>query len=197
MSAIVESQHPPATVNGEGVRAHRWTRAEYHRLGEEQFLKGKRTELIRGEIIDMSPRNWPHVVACRKVAEILERAFAGIGWVARQEPLNLIESEPEPDVAVIEGRFEDYADHPTKALLVVEVADSTFKYDTTTKADLYAEKGIPEYWVLDLDGRQLIVFRDPTSNASGLKYRTRQTLAVGQSITPLNATSAQIRRAHV
>ncbi|MGL6095062.1 MAG: Uma2 family endonuclease, partial [Fimbriiglobus sp.] len=76
----------------------RFTRDEYYRLGELGFFRTKRVELIRGEIVEMSPKGWPHVVAVRKTADVLDAAFAGIGWVARQEPVNLTDSEPEPDV---------------------------------------------------------------------------------------------------
>jgi Fe2+ transport system protein FeoA len=61
-------------------RPFRFTRGQYHRLGELGFFNGKRVELIRGEIIEMSPKNWPHVVGCRKTGYALERTFAGIGW---------------------------------------------------------------------------------------------------------------------
>ena len=177
----------------DGPRLHRWTREEYHRLAEQHFLDGKRTELIRGEIVEMSPRNWPHVVACRKCRDILEQVFQSIGWVSHQEPLNLIESEPEPDVAVLPGRFEDYNDHPTNAILVVEVAQSSLHYDLTTKAKLYAEKWIPEYLVVDLEHNQLVVFRDPgATTTANAEYQSRQTFTTGQTITPIHAPSATI-----
>src|SRR5581483_4658354 len=137
----------------------------------------------------------PHVVASRKTAEVLERAFAGVGWVSRQEPISLPDSDPEPDVAVLAGRFEDYSDHPTTALLVVEVADTTLSDDTTEMAEVYAEAGVAEYWVLDLNGRQLIVFRDPHPLSTALgatAYRQRQTFGPADRVSPLAAPNASI-----
>jgi Uma2 family endonuclease len=174
-------------------RPWKWTREQYYKLGELGFFDGRRVELIRGEIVEMSPKNWSHVVGCRKTAESLERAFAGIGWVSRQEPVNLSDSDPEPDVSVLPGRVEDYADHPTTAALIVEVAESSFFYDTTTKAGLYAEKGIPEYWVLDLENRRLLVFRDPAPiPAGGASYRTQKVFGPADSVSPLAAPSASV-----
>jgi Uma2 family endonuclease len=190
MSARVPSQPtPPAT----DPRPWKWSRKQYYRLGELGFFDGHRVELIRGEIVELSPRNWPHVVACRKVAEVLEKVFTGLAWIAKQEPVDLTESDPEPDVSVIAGRFEDYVDHPTTALLIVEVADTSLFYDTTTKAGLYAEKGVPEYWALDLTNRRLLVFRDPAPIAAGgASYRTQLTLSSNESVTPLAVPAASV-----
>ena len=176
-------------------RPFRFSREQYFRLGELGFFAGKRVERIRGEIREMSPIGWPHIVGCRKTAELLLQVFAGVGWVYKADPLNLTDSDPEPDVAVIPGRFEDYATHPTTALLIVEVADATIDYDTTTKAEVYAEAGIPDYWVLDLNARQLIVFRDPAPLPAGLgatAYRTRILLTLADIVSPLAAPNATI-----
>lgn len=172
----------------------RWTREQYSRLGELGVFNGQRVELIKGEILEMSPKGWPHVVGCRKTAEALEKAFAGIGWVARQEPLGTVDSEPEPDVSVLPGRFEDYTDHPTTALLIVEVADTSLDYDTTTKAELYATAGIGDYWVLDVVNARLLVFRDPQPIAAGgTAYRTHLSFTPTDSIAPVSASSNSIR----
>lgn len=178
-----------------GPRRWRWSREDYYRLGALGFFRGRRVELLLGEIVEMSPIGWPHVVACRKVAERLETIFAGLAWISRGEPLNLTHSEPLPDVAVIPGRFADYTDHPTTAWLVVEVADSSLDLDTTTKAELYATAGVPEYWVLDLGGRRLLVYRDPAPLPAGLgatAYRTQGVLGAGEAVTPLAAPAAAV-----
>lgn len=188
MSAVLTPQ--PQTFAG---RRFRFTREQYYRLGELGFFDGKRVERIRGEIVEMSPKNWPHVVAARKTAEILERAFAGVGWVSRQEPISLPDSDPEPDVAVLPGRFEDYADHPTTALLVAEVADTSLFDDTTEMAEMYATAGIADYWVLDVLGRQLIVFRNPTPiPGGGAAYRDKSTFGPADRVSPLAAPGACI-----
>ncbi len=173
----------------------RLTREQYHELGELGLFDGKRVELIRGEIIEMSPINWPHQLGKIKLARVLGLAFAGVGWVNEQGPLATGNSEPQPDVAVIPGRPEDYADHPQLALLVVEVADTTLSDDTTTKAELYATAGIADYWVLDLNGRELHVFRDPQPLPTALDattYRTHDTFGPADSVSPLAVPNALV-----
>lgn len=177
-----------------------FTREQYRHLAALGFFAGRRTELIFGEIYQMSPMGWPHVIACNKVANVLREVFRGFGWVNAEHPFAAAESDPEPDVSVIPGRMEDYTDHPTAALLVVEVADSTLGYDTTTKAELYATAGIADYWVHDVDGRRLLVFRDPVALPAGLgatSYQTHLTLTDAGTVSPLAAPAAVIRVAHL
>lgn len=177
------------------VRPFRYTRAQYFRLAELGFFDGKRVERVHGEVVEMSPTDWPHVVACRKTGEVLDKVFGGVGWVSRgDQPIALADSDPEPDVMAVAGRFEDYADHPTSALLIAEVANTTLARDTTTKVELYAEAGIPEYWVLDLVHRRLLVYRDPSDELiDGATYRTRLTFGEGDAVTPLAVTAASVR----
>jgi Uma2 family endonuclease len=98
--------------------------------------------------------------------EVLRRIFS-TGYTLRgQAPLALDEhSEPESDIAVVEGAIRDFVSaHPQTAVLVVEVADSTLQYDRTTKARLYARNSIPEYWIVNLQERRLEVYRHPVSD---------------------------------
>jgi len=175
----------------------RFTREQYYQLGRLGFFDGRRVERIHGEIVERGPVGWLHVVSCRKTAELLERIFVGMGWVSRNEqPLALTDSDPQPDVMVVAGRFEDYSDHPTTALLVVEVTDSPLARDTTTKAELYASAGVTDYWVIDLDNHRLLVFRDPIALPAGLgatAYRTQLTLGPTDSVAPLAALAAACR----
>ncbi len=101
---------PPTRPN----KPYRFTREQYYEMGKLGYFDGKRVELIFGEVVEMSPINWPHVVGCRKTAELLERIFAGAAWVGRADPINLTHSDPQPDVAVFPGRFEDYTTHPPR-----------------------------------------------------------------------------------
>ena len=199
MSAIATPPAPAGTTTPPpahpGPKPWKWTREQYYELGRRGFFNGKRVELIFGEIVEMSPIGWFHRVGCRKTAEVLERAFAGVAWVDRAEPLDLAESDPQPDVSVHPGRFEDYTGHPTTALLLVEVSDATLDFDLATKAELYATAGVPEYWVLDVTGRQLVVFRDPQPLAAALgavAYQTRLTLAATDSVSPLHAPNVTV-----
>src|SRR5205823_4742027 len=107
-------------------RTRKWTRAEFYRLAEQGYFRGQRAELIEGEIMVMSPQNWPHASAVDKTAETLRREWVGGVWVRAQLPLNLgLATDPEPDLSVVAGKREDYDDHPTTALLIIEVSDTT------------------------------------------------------------------------
>ena len=170
----------------------RFTREQYYRLADMGYFNGRRVERIRGEIVEMSAVNWPHTITKNTISRVLHTAFeaTGLGWVNEQGPVTLPDSDPEPDVAVYRGKLLDYTDHPTAAdtLLVVEVAHTSLFYDTTTKAELYAEEGVAEYWVADVNAKQLLVFRDPAPVAAGgHAYRTALTLGVGDTVVPLNA----------
>jgi Uma2 family endonuclease len=174
-------------------RPIRFTCEQYRRLGELGFFDGRRVELLHGEVVEMSPQGWPHVLAKSKVADALRDVFAGIGWVSEQNPLPTAGSEPEPDVSVAPGRRADYMDHPTNSLLIVEVADTTLNTDTTVKAEMYATAGIADYWVLDIDAKQLLVFRNPVPIPDGgAAYRDKTTLGPADRVSPLAAPNASI-----
>jgi Uma2 family endonuclease len=176
------------------------TRERYHQLGELHFFQGKRVELIHGEVIEMSPINIAHAQTVGFVTDVLTLVFAVGYFVNVQQPFAVDvgehNSEPQPDVGVIAGTRRSLASHPTQAALIVEVADSTVFYDTTTKAQLYAEAGVPEYWVLDVSSRVLHVYRDPgtlSDSIDGKTYRTHTEHQAAESVSPLSAPNAAIR----
>src|SRR5262245_32831562 len=123
----------------------RWTRDEYYRLGDAGFFRGQRVELVEGVIVKMSARKAPHTAAVLQTVDALRAAFGPGYCVRNQEPLKLAKrSEPEPDVAIVPGIPKDYTDHPSSALLVVEVSDTTLSYGRR-KGGLYARAGIADY----------------------------------------------------
>lgn len=176
---------------------HRWTREEYYKIGELGFFDGKRVELIEGEVIEMSPVYSPHVTSIVVTADVFRLAF-GKGWVIREEkPISLGESsDPEPDIAIVAGKARDYKDaHPTTAALVVEVSDSSLTYDRNEKASLYAKSGIKDYWIVNLQDRQVEVYRRPIADDSaefGFSYATKMIFKEGDSVTPLARSKAKI-----
>jgi Uma2 family endonuclease len=177
----------------------RWTRAEYHRAAEMGlFRPDERLELIGGEVIrKMSPQQTPHATSVLLVEEQLRRVFAEGHVVRVQLPLALGEhSEPEPDASVVVGSIRDYEDeHPSTAVLVVEVADTTVRTDRVTKAGLYAQFGIADYWIVNLPERVLEVHRDPAPMADqpfGHGYRSVTRHAEGATVTPLAAPVAAV-----
>lgn len=192
---------PPAIdqppVRNEEPTRKRWTREEYYRLDEQGWFQNQRVELIDGEIIQLSPQSPHHSSGSDKIRALLQQVFGEAYWVRTHSPLKYGNfSEPEPDVSVIRGTLEENEDeHPTTAALVVEVSRTSLKHDKTTKQRLYAAMAIPEYWVLDLDNRRLIVHRDPIADQSssfGSRYATITVLDEEASISPLEAQSAVI-----
>jgi Uma2 family endonuclease len=191
MSAILT---PVSAPPGAPPRPLRWTVADFHRVGETGVFEGRRPVLIRGVLLEQGPMNPPHAIAVELVLEALRAAF-GPGWRTRvQLPLVLgLDIDPMPDLAMVAGSPRDTPTHPTTAALVVEVSDTTLALDLTEKAELYATAGIADYWVLDLTGRRLLVFRDPAPvPAGGTAYRTHQTLGPAESATPLAAPNSPI-----
>lgn len=174
----------------------RWNREEYYRLGEQGWFLNQRVELIDGEIVLMSPQSPEHYLAIECVRRALENAFGDQFWIRIQGPVTKGEfSEPEPDVCVVKGPPEAYVDHPTRCVLAVEVSKSTLTYDKTLKQSLYASMGVPDYWVLDLAGRQLLVYRQPVVDPKahfGHNYAQVETLAADGFVCPLEKPEAKL-----
>jgi Uma2 family endonuclease len=160
-----------------------------YRLADLGFFRGQRAERIGGQIVVQSPQNWRHAVSTDRAGEVLRTAFGPAFWVRTQLPLELgLDSDPEPDVSVIAGKREDFTDHPRTAVLVVEVSDSSLSYDRTEKASLYAAAGIADYWVIDVAGRRVEVFRSPQADGSqpfGAGYASVTAFGPGDALAPL------------
>jgi Uma2 family endonuclease len=127
-------------------------RVEYEKLALLGAFDDERVELLYGSLIAMSPQGPAHDFAIQKLNRILVLTLADRADVRIQSSFAAGDhSEPQPDVAVVPRG--DYGEaHPAEALLLVEVADSSLKKDRTVKARLYAERGVPEYWIIDLRG---------------------------------------------
>lgn len=194
MSTVLTATRP--TVRQ--IPPKKWTVKEFHDLGASGKFEGRRLILLRGVILEQGMMKPPHAVAVGVVQEALN-VVGPLGFCIRaQLPLVLsLDTDPMPDVAVLPGKLRDYLlAHPTTSPLVVEVSDTTFDTDVTEKAELYALGGIADYWVLDLESRQLLVFRDPVLLPSGLgtsAYRTRTTYGPTDSVTPLHFPTVTIK----
>lgn len=120
-------------------------------------------ELVDGVLVEMSPQGGSHAYAVRRLAALAFPLAARAGLeLSVQSPLDIGSpvTQPEPDlvIAPVAGRDR----HPTAALLVVEVGASSMRLDLGRKAGIYAAAGVPEYWVLDLERRALVVHRQPS-----------------------------------
>ena len=175
-----------------------WARVEYERLVDlAVFQPGDRVELVGGQLVVREPQGSPHSVAIQLAEDALRAAF-GSGWAVRvQMPVALDdESEPEPDVAVCTGRPRDYVGgHPTRPVLLVEVADSSVTFDREQKGSLYARAEVPEYWIVNLGERVLEVYRDPIPAADapyGWRFSALRRLGPTDAVSPLAAPHAHI-----
>ena len=185
-----------------GTTKYRWSIDAYRQLGRCGVFADMRTLLVDGEILAMSLPDPPHNLSLGLVEDWLRTTFANGYHVRNQMAFDVgTENDPGPDLAVVVGNRRDYADRQaTTAILVVEIADSSLFLDTTRKAELYATAGVPEYWVIDLEHRLLLVFRDPVPLPAGLgatAYRTRTTFGPTDSVSSLAQPSAIIRVAEM
>jgi Uma2 family endonuclease len=147
----------------------RFTRMEYARMAAAGvFGERDRVELIQGEIVQLSPPGRHHRAYVNNLNRLLSRRLPEHAVVSVQNPLPLgDDTEPQPDLAVLRGRavsFKDREAAAADALLVVEVSDTSLAYDRSTKGRLYAQAGIPEYWVVDCVAETVEVHRDPTAD---------------------------------
>jgi Uma2 family endonuclease len=144
---------------------HRFTREEYHRMGDAGLFADERVELLDGTIVTMGRQNSPYAGTTYQLHRLLARALGDILCVRTQLPIILDDwSEPVPDVAVCAPDPYHYArEHPTprQVLLVCEVAVSSLAYDRSEKAAAYAASGIREYWIVDVENRLIQVLTDP------------------------------------
>jgi Uma2 family endonuclease len=188
---------PPMTTSTftpEPSSVKRWTVADYRRMSELGLLQpDERTELIEGHVLFKAAKGTSHVLALRLLSLALDVALANLPFlIITQDPIQLNDfSEPEPDCAIASGTVLDYADrhpNPSDIALLVEVADSTLKYDTQVKDKIYAQSGIADYWVLDVKSRQLHVFRNPTAKG----YGSHLILAEPNQVSPLAFPSISV-----
>ncbi len=193
LSALIEV---PAGKAPTGPTRRRWTRAECASLEASGLLDLERLELVEGELIDKMGKNRPHVDALVMMQAWLQKVF-GVRRVNPEAPIDVSpddnpSNEPQPDLVVLNRNFTKFRSAkpgPQDLCLVVEVSDTSLNFDLTVKAALYARAGIADYWVLDGNGRRLIVHRDPQSGkyASVLIYNEQE------SVAPLAAPDAMFK----
>jgi Uma2 family endonuclease len=154
------------------VLKRRFTVEEYYQMAQAGILtEDDRVELIEGEIVEMTPISSKHAACVNRLNRLFSNQVGRQGIVSVQNPIRLSEhSEPEPDLALLRPRPDFYADkhpEPGHVLLVVEVAETSQEYDRGVKMPLYAEAGLPEAWLVDLEAE--IVESYCKSSAQGYK----------------------------
>lgn len=172
----------------------RWTREDYYRAAETGLFGDRRVQLIEGEVIEMAPQRDEHAFCVRLAAVAAGSAFGKRYTVSTQLPMRLADgSEPEPDIAVIAGSVRENPTHPTTALLVVEVADTTLTFDRRRKRPLYAKASVQEYWIVNLIDGCVEVHRNPVQDPDGSwRYIDVHIARRGESISPVAMPQASI-----
>lgn len=174
------------------VTTAKWTIEEYHQLIETGILDDKRVELLQGIIVDMPPEGMPHAVYCSESIKYLRSLLGDRAEVREAHPITLPnDSEPEPDIAIVHAPSRQYLTHhpyPADIFWLIEYANSTLKKDLNDKKRVYAEAGILEYWVVNLQTSELIVFRDLDRGT----YKSETILVTG-NIAPLSFPDLQIK----
>lgn len=161
------------------VTAKRFTIAEYHRLAELGFFReDERVELIKGEIIEMAAKGKSHSTFNRRLIRELTQLLGNRATLQNQDPISIPpNSEPEPDLAILRNRADDYfIDHPKPSdiLLLIEISNSTLKYDQEVKLPLYAEAAISDYWIFNLVNHRLECYSEPYQDSQGNFYYRRK-----------------------
>jgi Uma2 family endonuclease len=166
------------------VIAAKWTIEEYHRMVDVGILSSRKVELLKGEIIEMSPEGEPHAYCSHEASEYLTDLLGKGATIRQAKPITLPnDSEPEPDIAIVQRLGREYREHhpyPENIFWVIEYASSSLEKDLDTKSKIYAEAGIQEYWVVNLKKLHLVVFQKPLDE----EYATKITLTDG-TIQPL------------
>jgi Uma2 family endonuclease len=176
-----------ANSHPEGIRPLR--RVEYDQLIRLGAFENEKIELLDGVLVPMSPIGAPHASAVQKLGELLIPPLVGRASVRLQNPFAALEiSEPEPDV-VVAPRSDYDTDHPAEAHLIIEVSESSLKKDRGLKRRLYAECGVPEYWVVNLVDRRIEVYTEPV----GASYRQVTLYERGESIRLQRFPDVEVR----
>jgi Uma2 family endonuclease len=180
------------------VKRHKLDVSQYHRMGEMGVFEGnERVELIEGEIVEMAPIGSGHAGTTNVLARSLFVAVADRAVVAVGNPVHLDRyNEPQPDFALLRPRADSYRDtHPTAAdtLLLIEVAESSLRYDRKVKLPLYARHGVPEVWIVVLERGTVEVCRAPGKEG----YAAVSWLGAGDVLEPVLLPGVRIAVADI
>ncbi len=174
------------------ARVHRLSVAEYHRAGDTGLLSDD-VELLRGIVVTKMPKSPLHELVIQKLIKRLLAQIPNGFEVRREAPLTLQDSEPEPDLSVVQGAPDDWATaHPSTAHLVIEVAVSSIPLDEG-KAEIYAEAGILEYWLVRPEDRAVDVYRKPLTD----RYLSKTTLIEPESLCCAGIPGIEIALAEI
>jgi Uma2 family endonuclease len=159
---------------------------EYHRMIRDGILaSGEPFELLEGYMVRKMSHGTPHDAAMDAIEGVLPGLLPAAWFVRYQRAVTLNDSEPEPDHAVVRGprtRYRDAHPGPADIGLLIEFADSSLRIDRTDKARIYAGAGIPEYWIVNVEERQIEVYTNPHGSGDAAAYATRTDYAHGAAV---------------
>jgi Uma2 family endonuclease len=189
MSSPIEPRIPSSLGTGAvKITIAKFTVDEYHQLVQHGLLEGRHIELLQGLITEMSPEGPIHSNTIRNIGEWFRQQLGNAVLVSEAHPITLATSEPEPDIAIVVRR--DYVDrHPNAqdVLLLIEVAFSSVDKDLNEKKQAYANAGIADYWLVNLQAQELVILRSPSAG----DYQCQQILTAG-SIAPLHFSELEV-----
>jgi Uma2 family endonuclease len=159
--------------------AAKWSVDDYQKMIATGLLDGRSVELINGAIIQMVPEGIAHAFCCRGTAKYLRTILGDRAEISEAHPISLPnDSEPEPDIAIVKAPdtlYQNRHPQPDDIFWPIEIANTTLVNDLGVKRELYAQAGISEYWVMNLQTSELKVFRDLSAN----EYRSEISLNSG------------------
>jgi Uma2 family endonuclease len=187
-----------SAVMTDWINRHRITVDDYYRMFEVGILsEDARVELIEGEIIDMGKMGTNHAGLITQLTRLLINSVVDHANLLPQLPLRLSDiSEPVPDLALLRPRADFYKKQqprPEDTLLIIEISDSSLRYDLQIKASLYARNGIPEYWIIDVQGQQIRFFRSPVSG----QYTDVASMDAPGSVSPVALPQIRVDLTHL
>ena len=157
----------------------KWSVEDYHKIIETGILNDRPVELLEGTIIEISPEGPLHRKKCDAVADYLREKLKGYAKVYEAHPITLSTSEPEPDIAIVRlpvSLYDNHHPYPEDIYWLIEISDKTLTKDLQEKRLIYAKAGIREYWVIDVEKRELKVF----INLLNRDYQQEETYTTGK-----------------
>lgn len=164
-----------------------FTADEFHKMGEAGILhEDDRIELIEGELIEMAAIGTRHFTCVNMLTRYLVRGVGDNGIVSVQNPVRLHERlEPQPDLVVLKSKdYREALPGPEDVLLLIEVSDTTLRYDRETKLPLYARAGVREAWIMDLQNGMLERHTQPSESGYGLVRRAGRSESLSSEVLP-------------
>ena len=149
------------------LTTYKWSIEEWHELVDFGLLEGKPVEFLEGEIVEVSPEGIEHSYTNDTVVNYMRGVLSNLAHVKESHPITLDNSEPEPDIAVVrlpETIYRNHHPYPQDIYWLIEISNRTLKTDLNQKKITYARNGIPEYWVIDLVNKKLIVHTQVEKN---------------------------------